>query len=111
MQAFPKPKDMPRRKEWLVVYPDGREVLDLTMRAGKLEYGNRLRIAYLRQGRICSICRKYLRFPEATVDHFKPKKMGGSEHDDRQQNLRAAHLYCNTEKGSKRIGELHATGN
>lgn len=83
-------------------YPDGREVCDLNQKKGRDEYERRKRVAWEAQKGICPLCEKPLAWKDSTVDHREPRKMGGSERDDRQENIQAAHGVCNTRKGSKR---------
>ncbi len=101
MIAFPKPKDILHSKPAVKVYPDGRQVCQET-KAGKEEYVRRRRIAWENQMHICPLCLLPLRWEDATTDHIRPRKMGGSERDDSQDNLQAVHLICNGIKGSRR---------
>ena len=84
------------------IYPDGREVCQNTA-AGRALYRFRRRIAWYLQNGICAICHEPVSMVQATTDHIKPRKMGGSERDDRQENLAAVHWWCNSKKGSQRI--------
>jgi 5-methylcytosine-specific restriction endonuclease McrA len=85
----------------LYIYPDGREVCRDNQK-GKAEYRWRKLEALYRQKGLCAICHQNLPTMLATMDHIKPRKMGASERDDRQENIRAVHALCNSEKGSKR---------
>lgn len=102
--AFPKPKDLKGKPEPIKFYPGGREVLNLLTAVGKRVYQNRVRIAWFKQKGLCAICGNPLYLVEATADHIKPRKMGASERDDRQENIQAVHGLCNSQKGSKREG-------
>ena len=106
--AFPKPSQIKRKPEVEHVYPDGRTKLNLNTKEGMARLIARKRHAWEEQGRICSICKKPLRWAETTADHILPKKQGGSEHDDRQENIAAACFWCNAKKGSQRnyVAEL-----
>ncbi len=84
------------------IYPDGRQVCQNNP-SGQNEYRTRRRIAWTLQNGICTICHKRMNWEQATTDHIKPRKMGGSERDDRQENLAAVHWWCNSAKGSRRI--------
>ena len=84
------------------IYPDGRQVCQYTP-AGNGEYLARRRIAWNLQKGICTICHERLPWEQATTDHVKPRKMGGGERDDREENLAAVHWQCNSLKGSRRI--------
>ena len=42
-------------------------------------------------------------YSDVEPDHIKPKGMDGARADDRGENIRAVHWWCNREKGSKRI--------
>jgi hypothetical protein len=103
--AFPKPKDTKKPpKPAVKVMKDGREICDQLTKAGRDEYERRKRKAWEDQKRICSICHLPLRWSDCTADHIKLRKMGGSERDDRQENIAAAHAVCNCQRGSKRSG-------
>lgn len=81
--------------------PDGREVC-LDTAAGKREYSHRITVAWVAQNQMCALCGKWLDIMDATADHKEPRGMGGARRDDRQENIQAAHLDCNSEKGSQR---------
>lgn len=105
--AFPKPGQKKRVQKYLCDdgvfrYPNGREVCKLTIKKGMDEYNRRKRVAWEAQGKICAICHKFLNWGDATVDHIKPRKMGGSSRDDSQSNISAVHWVCNIKKGSQR---------
>ena len=102
--ALPKPKDAKRVRSGHGVryYPDGREVCNIATHAGRLEYKRRHRLAWERDKGICGICHRPVQWEESTVDHIEPKGMGGSNHDDRVENMQPSHLLCNGEKGSRR---------
>lgn len=104
MLAFPKPKDVKTPKPSVRVFKDGREACNLLVKAGMDEYLRRKRVAWEAQDKKCSICGERLNWSDATVDHIKPRKSGGSERDDRQENIAAAHGICNTMRGSRRRG-------
>lgn len=103
MQNFLHPPKKPP-KPMMKVFPDGREVLDLTTKAGSDEYQRRKRVAWEEQGKLCSICHLRLNWADSTVDHKVPRGMGGGKRDDRQPNIAAAHAVCNAKKGSQRSG-------
>lgn len=51
----------------------------------------------------CSICGKLIkRFSDFTLDHEKPRGMGGGFRDDSAGNVSPAHWRCNSDKGSRR---------
>ena len=102
--AFPKPKDIKKEPIAVRIFRDGREVCSQLLKAGRDEYQRRKRVAWEEQKGLCAICHKPLRWIESTVDHKKPRKMGGSERDDRQDNIAAVHPICNTTRGSQRSG-------
>jgi len=85
-------------------YPDGREVCQLTAKKGMDVYLQRKRVAWEAQGRKCAICHEPLRWADSTVDHIRPRGMGGGARDDRQENIAAVHGLCNQERGSRRSG-------
>ena len=100
--AFPKPGQVKKKPEVEHVYPDGRTKLNLGLKAGMDLYIQRKRVAWEEQNKTCSICHLKLNWADATVDHKDPRGMGGGFHDDRQPNIGAAHILCNSRKGSKR---------
>ena len=104
MTMFPKPKDIKKAPVAVRVFKDGREACNLLCKAGSDEYQRRKRVAWEAQGRLCGICKLPLRWADSTVDHIKPRKSGGSERDDRQENIAAAHAICNSQRGSRRSG-------
>ena len=95
---------MKQEKPAVKVMRDGREVCDLTTKAGADEYQRRKRVAWEDQGKLCSICHKPLNWYDSTVDHIKVRGMGGGSRDDRQGNIAAAHALCNSQRGSKTHG-------
>ena len=109
--AIPRPNQMRAVPKFLCDdgvfrYPDGREVCKLDCKKGMDEYLRRKRVVWEQQQKICPLCHKPLTLGDSTVDHREPRKMGGSARDDRQENIQAVHLICNTLKGSRRIVDL-----
>lgn len=109
LPAFPKPSQTRRVPKFLdedgvFRFPDGREVCKLDSKKGMDEYIRRKRLAWEQQKGICPICHLQLFWKDATVDHIKPRKSGGSARDDRQENIAAVHGLCNATKGSRRSG-------
>lgn len=102
--AFPKPQDVAREPEPVHVFPDGREVCNFLTTSGRSEYRRRLTVAWKLQRGMCGICHGYVRLGDASADHVLTRGMGGGRRDDRQENIRATHLWCNSERGSKRKG-------
>jgi len=52
----------------------------------------------------CAHCGElFLDYSDIEADHLKPKGLGGARADDRPENIRAVHRWCNSEKGSRRI--------
>ncbi len=99
--AFPK---LPKKKrEPIKTLGDGRQKLNLKTAAGKREYKARLALAWTKQKGRCALCGLPVALEEATNDHRVPRGLGGGSRDDRIENLQAAHLLCNSAKGSKRI--------
>lgn len=101
---FPKPGQQKKTPVAVKVFRGGREVCNHLCKSGRDEYERRKRVAWEQQKGICAICHEKLAWGDTTADHVKPRKMGGSERDDRQENLRAVHWRCNTERGSQRSG-------
>ena len=99
---FPKPGQVKQPKLAVKVFRDGREVCDLSIKAGLDEYIRRKRVAWEDQKHICPICHLQLFWKDAMTDHIKPRKMGSGSRDDRQQNIQAVHAICNSLKSSKR---------
>lgn len=114
LPAFPRPEDIKKEPVTVRVMKDGREVCNMLTAAGRAEYERRKRFVWEQQtfrsigidqpGHYCSICKLILHWKDTTADHIKPRKSGGSERDDRVENLAAAHWICNTQRGSKRSG-------
>jgi len=109
---FPKPKDQPKpRRPGIEVKLDGREVCDLSTRAGQREYHLRTIQMWHRQDGICPWCRLRIAKADASFDHEVPRGMGGAFRDDRIEvevngvvvwQNQCLHLWCNIRKGSKR---------
>lgn len=56
------------------------------------------------QDRKCAICHEeFTDYNDIVPDHRDPKGMGGAWRDDHPDNVRAAHWWCNGEKGSTRM--------
>jgi hypothetical protein len=104
---------------WIMIYPDGREVLNLDTKQGMQEYRNRVGLMLIRQGGRCCLvdfigaCFGPLQFEAAQFEHENGRGMGGAHRDDRivlpdgtRQNG-AACPHCNTAKGSRRINYNH----
>lgn len=85
----------------LIIHADGREICRPTA-AGRALYYERKRVAWEAQGRCCGICLQPMLLREATVDHIRPRGMGSGFRDDRMENIRAAHMICNSNRGSRR---------
>lgn len=102
--AILRPGEVKKEIEVEHVFRDGRTKINQLCKEGRDLYQQRKRFAWEKQGRLCSICHLHLNWADSTVDHIKPRKAGGSEHDDRQENIAAAHGTCNCERGSKRKG-------
>jgi hypothetical protein len=104
--AFPKPKDVKRKREAVHVFPDGRETCSESG-AGLKEYRDRLLLMCDRQGWLCRVCGESMALTGASFDHEDGRGMNGSHRDDRivkdgKPYNGAVHLKCNGEKGSKR---------
>lgn len=93
-------------------YPDGREVCQNTKK-GWQEYKTRVTRMVVRQDCLCCLCSKYFDLEglkgvtRATFEHTDLRGMGGAKRDDRieidgKPINGAAHLQCNSAKGSKR---------
>ena len=98
---------MIQRDKGVLTYPSGRQVCDKT-KAGKAVYRGRVYMMWLRQRRLCCICRTALDFADAVFEHQDGRGMNGSHRDDRIEKdgkpyNGAAHSWCNVQKGSRRI--------
>jgi hypothetical protein len=108
MTAFPKPWQRKPNRLAVRVFMDGREVCDVTRRAGYDEYERRKRLMWERQGKKCFLCGQTLFWKDATFEHQDGRGMGGSKRDDRiekdgQPYNGVAHLLCNQTKGSQSL--------
>ena len=90
-----------RAKKWKRANPD--KVLDCTRayQARKLsnfvERVERTKV-YERDNGICGICEQFIELADFSVDHVIPLVLGGHHS---YVNVQAAHLLCNSKKGSK----------
>ena len=103
------------KREAVKVYPEGREVCNQRIKAGKQEYWTRLLKMMVRQNMRCAICDCGLNYIWGEFDHEDGRGANGGHRDDRievfihdedgvtirWQNA-AVCRPCNTEKGSKR---------
>jgi hypothetical protein len=121
--AHPKPKDQKRKPDAVRVFRGGREVCNFLTKEGHDVYEQRKRAMWERQGRRCCLyghipeCPGKLNWADTTFDHEVPRGYDGATRDDRIEirvkkkdgtiKVRwqngAAHLNCNTRKGSRRI--------
>ena len=54
----------------------------------------------------CAFCHKeFADCSDVVPDHRHPKGMGGARRDDHPDNIQAVHWWCNSEKGSSRLGD------
>lgn len=112
--TFLKPKDMKRtQRPILKVFPDGREVLDLSTKGGREEYRNRTMMMRFRQVDKCCLCWNFLPEEYATFEHEDGRGFNGSHRDDRiyrdgKKYNGAAHSHCNLVKGSMRMAQFVA---
>ena len=101
------PKYFVAPKPAVKVFPDGREVCNLKVKAGKQEYYQRTITMLIDQMMRCAICHRPLDIIWAYFDHEAGRGSGGGHRDDRievdghKQNA-AVCRRCNSEKGSKR---------
>ncbi len=102
-----RPKPVPRKREAVKVYADGREVCSQTA-AGRSEYLNRTRKAENRQWGMCAICgQPFTPWLVPTLDHQEGRGMNGAHRDDRlwidgKPHNAALCVPCQGIKGSKR---------
>lgn len=54
-----------------------------------------------RDGNLCAICREVLVHGEISIDHKKPRALGGTNDEN---NLRLVHVRCNREKADRYSG-------
>lgn len=93
---------------WGWEYSDGRQVVNTKIKAGADEYAARKRVMWERQGRLCCLCKLYLKIGEAMFEHQDGRGMNGGHRDDRidkdgKPYNGVAHPLCNSNKGSRRI--------
>lgn len=118
---FPKPMDQKKSpKPAVKVYKDGREVCDLTTKAGRDEYSRRVDIMFDRQGKRCGLmiapqCKeKKGRWPRNMMQfgHARSRKFGGSAREDRIEidgkptDSRALCPWCNSLQSSRPITDF-----
>jgi len=54
----------------------------------------------------CAICHhEFADCSDIVPDHRHPKGMGGARRDDHPESIQAVHWWCNSEKGSSRLGD------
>ena len=82
-------------------YPDGREVCCDTAKGCK-EYQRRTGDMAENQKWLCILCGELMHPYHVTFEHLAGRGMGAGHRDDRESVNGAAHLWCNSEKGSKR---------
>lgn len=52
---------------------------------------------YIRDNKICNICKKFVKRFDASRDHIIPRSLGGS---DNSSNIALTHKKCNNQKGN-----------
>lgn len=87
-------------------YPDNREVCQNNT-AGDREYERRIQAMFERQDGVCCLCPRFIEF-SVTFEHSDLRGAGGARRDDRieidgKPINGAAHFWCNSEKGSRRL--------
>ena len=92
-----------KKREPIKTLRNGAQKCDLKTAGGRREYKARLTLAWMRQKGLCALCGLPVVLEEATADHKTPRGMGGGSRNDAQENIQAAHLVCNSERGSKRL--------
>ena len=120
LPAYPKPSQIRQQRPAVKVFAGGREVCDMTTKAGRDEYRNRVRIMWERQGKRCGLmispqCKAKngrLLINEATFEHSRSRGMGGSRRTDaiidkegKWLNM-AACCWCNSLKSSRPLEEF-----
>ena len=108
--AFPKLRYI-RKLPAVHIFKDGREVCRFNTLAGRLEYQRRKRIMWERQKGKCFLCGKPLAWDDSTFEHEDGRGMNGAKRDDRIEKdgkpyNGAAHLFCNTRKGSMSLTQF-----
>lgn len=125
-RAKPKPRSSQRKRtsqsvgrHWFnkpaVIYRSEREICNPATPEGKAEYKWRILLMWVRQEGLCCDCREPLRLKEATFEHENGR--GGGKRDDRiaiyiegkfiRHQNGAAHLWCNSQRGSRRTPIWH----
>lgn len=113
LPAFPKPAQLARKntKPAVRVMKDGREICNLRTKAGQDEYARRKDAMWLRQAKMCCLCRRKLSKEMMTFEHDEGRGHGGGHRDDRIEvggkwQNGVAHPWCNVNKGSVRKSAL-----
>lgn len=106
--AFPKPGDIKDPAPAVRVYEGGRECCNMMTAAGKREYRRRTLEMRERQDNRCCLCHQWMSVQDATFEHQDGRGHGGGHRDDRivkdgRWINGAAHGWCNSLKGSKRM--------
>jgi hypothetical protein len=89
-----------RRNKPTHLSKDGRLILSAGDKRKQLD-----RI-YERDSMTCHLCGFFVRREDATPDHLRICGMGGGNRDDRDENVRLAHSWCNTKRGSLALDEF-----
>jgi hypothetical protein len=88
---------------------DGREICNRKTSAGKTEYLRRTYEMAIRQGWLCGMCGELMTLDDVSFDH-QDLRSGGRQDDRIEVNgvwqNAALHIWCNTQKGSRRIPYL-----
>jgi hypothetical protein len=113
MTMFPKPKDKRLRRSPVRVMPDGREICNRHSVMGRTEYRSRVNAMWQRQDGMCGLrlsprCPGAITIHQATFEHVDGRGHGGGHRDDRIEKDGkpyncAACIWCNSEKGSRRL--------
>jgi len=116
--ALRRPGEVKKERPAIKVMKDGREICDLTTKAGADEYHNRKWKMRTRQGDRCCLekvipeCPGFLPKCDTSFEHELGRT--GGKRDDRIERPNpktgemewingAAHFWCNSRKGSKKI--------
>lgn len=100
-----------KRKADPIRYPNGKggpEICVMLTASGRREYKRRTEEMWMRQGGLCSICKRPIRLEEAQFEHQDGRGFNGGHRDDRteingQPYNSAACGWCNVEKASVRL--------
>lgn len=98
------------KSKWVQIGPGIYKIVDphhprgYRIRRSKSAMTKLLEKKVIEQYCACCICLElFTDAADITPEHKEPRGIGGAWRDDHEDNIGAAHSWCNGEKGSKRI--------